>query len=238
MQRENKKKDTITVSLGIPNANIENSIPTPCSRTESGGDAARCAGTVYIEDSVIIEEGAEIHPMVVLKGSTVIRRGARIFSFCELIDTDVGEDCEVRASFSIGAVIGARTTVGPFACLRKGTVIGEGCRVGDFVEIKNSSIGDGVKAAHLAYIGDSKVGDNVNVGCGAVFANFDGKRKRGVDVGAGAFIGCNVNLIAPLTIGEGAYIAAGSTVTEDVPPETLCIARARQTIKPHLPLLK
>ena len=238
MERENDKRDTENINLGIlaaNNKNENNALSAHSERCETGG---RGADNVYIEDSVAIEEGAVIHPMVVLKGSTVIRKGAQIYSFCELVDTEVGEDCEVRASFSVGAVIGARTTVGPFACLRKGTVIGEGCRIGDFVEIKNSGIGDGVKAAHLAYIGDSKVGPDVNVGCGAVFANFDGKRKRGVDVGAGAFIGCNVNLIAPLKIGEGAYIAAGSTVTEDVPPETLCIARARQIVKPHLPILK
>jgi len=221
--------------LGIKNEKSQVREDASAASSSLQNDAAAGINTVFIEESVVVEEGAIIHPMVVLKGKTVVRKGAEIFSFCELIDTEVGEGCEVRASFSTGALIGARTTVGPFACLRKGTVIGEGCRIGDFVEIKNSFLGDGVKAAHLAYVGDSKVGADVNVGCGAVFANFDGKRKRGVNVGAGAFIGCNVNLIAPVEIGEGAYIAAGSTVTEDVPPGTLCIARARQMNKPNLP---
>jgi bifunctional UDP-N-acetylglucosamine pyrophosphorylase/glucosamine-1-phosphate N-acetyltransferase len=234
MENKNDTMDTEKVNSCIPNTNYARFMAL--EEFQCGDRMGNGFSGFYIDESVIIEDGAEIHPMVVLRGRTVIRKGAKIFSFCELIDTEVGEDCEMRASYAAGAIIGARTTVGPFACIRKGTVIGEDCRIGDFVEIKNSFIGNGVKAAHLAYVGDSTVGPGVNVGCGVVFANFDGKQKRGVNVGAGAFIGCNANLIAPLQIGEGAYIAAGSTVTEDVPPGTLCIARARQIIKPHLPL--
>jgi bifunctional UDP-N-acetylglucosamine pyrophosphorylase/glucosamine-1-phosphate N-acetyltransferase len=192
---------------------------------------------VYIDPEVVIEEGAVICPMTVLKGNTKICRGAVVYPFCDLTDTVVGENTEIRSTYSAGAVIGKNCTVGPFACLRKGAVIGDGCRVGDFVEIKNSVLGEGVKCAHLAYIGDSTVGAETNVGCGAVFANYNGKKKRGVTVGKKVFIGCNSNLVAPVTIGDGAYIAAGSTVTEDVPPETLCIARARQVLKNRLPNL-
>lgn len=195
------------------------------------------SSSVYIEPEVEVEAGAIIHPMVFLRGTTKICRGAVVFPFCDLEDTTVGEGADIRSTFAVGAVIGKGSTVGPYTCLRKGSVIGEGCRVGDFVEIKNSTLGDNVKAAHLAYVGDSSVGEGTNIGCGVVFANYNGKVKRGVKVGCKAFIGCNCNLVAPLTIGDGAYVAAGSTVTEDVPPETLCIARARQVNKPELPTL-
>lgn len=192
----------------------------------------------YIDPSCIIEDGAIVSDMAVLRGSCRISKGAIIYPFCDLQDTTVGENTEVRSTFSAGAIIGKNCTVGPFACLRKGTVIEDGCRVGCFVEIKNSHLEDGVKCAHLAYIGDSYVGECANIGCGVVFANYNGKVKRGVRVGKRAFIGCNTNLIAPVIIGDGAYIAAGSTVVEDVPDNNFCIARARQINKDCPPKLK
>ncbi|MDD3946990.1 MAG: DapH/DapD/GlmU-related protein [Clostridia bacterium] len=223
---KSKKKDTQNEKSDIYK---KNSYP---------GVIIRNPASVFIESTVEIEEGAVIHPMVSIKGSCVIKRGAVVYSFCDLEDTVVGENTEIRSTFSIGATIGKNCTVGPFACLRKGAVIGDGCRVGDFVEIKNSVLENGVKCAHLSYIGDSSVGENTNVGCGVVFANYNGKTKRGVTVGNRVFIGCNSNLVAPVSIGDHAYIAAGSTVTEDVPPDSLCIARTRQVIKPHLPHLQ
>ena len=117
--------------------------------------------------------------------------------------------------------------MGPFAYLRPGSTIGDGCKVGDFVEVKNSSMGDGAKASHLTYIGDSDVGKNVNLGCGVVFVNYDGSQKYRSVVDDNAFIGCNSNLISPIHIGEGAYVAAGSTITEDVPGGALYVARSR-----------
>lgn len=188
--------------------------------------------TTFIADSVRLGRGAEIYPMCVIAGDTEIGENAKIYSFCDLTDTVVGEGAEVRSTFSTCAKIGARTTVGPFACLRAGAVIGSDCRVGDFVEVKNSSLSDGVKAAHLTYIGDADVGAKTNIGCGTVFANYDGVKKRRSRVGEKVFIGCNSNLIAPVEIGDGAYIAGGSTVTDDVPEGALCIARERQTVKP------
>jgi bifunctional UDP-N-acetylglucosamine pyrophosphorylase/glucosamine-1-phosphate N-acetyltransferase len=126
--------------------------------------------------------------------------------------------------------VGENSTIGPYAYLRPGSVIGNGCRVGDFVEVKNSTIKDGAKVSHLTYIGDGEIGEKTNIGCGVVFVNYDGQKKSRTTVGKNAFIGCNVNLIAPVTVEDGAYVAAGSTVTKDVEKDALCIARSRQTV--------
>lgn len=187
--------------------------------------------TTFIADSVKLGRGAKIYPMNVLDGTTEIGENAVVYSYCDLTDTVVGANSEIRSSYAVGARIGERTTVGPFACLRAGSTIGNASRIGDFVEVKNSVLGDGVKAAHLTYIGDADVGAGTNVGCGTVFANYDGVKKRRSRVGEGVFIGCNTNLIAPVNVGDGAYIAGGSTVTDDVPEDALCIARERQTVK-------
>lgn len=187
--------------------------------------------TCYIDQDVEIADGCIIHPMVTLKGKTKLGRNCVIFSHTELVDTEVAENVDIRSSYSVGAMIGAYTTVGPFACLRAGAKIGAYCRIGDFVEIKDSVIGDNTKMAHLAYVGDSTVGHNTNIGCGAVFANYDGKVKQGCTVGNNVFIGANSNLVAPVTVHDGAFIAAGSTVTHDVPGGNLCIARSRQVLK-------
>ena len=187
--------------------------------------------TTFIADSVKLGRGAKIYPMNVLDGTTEIGENAVVYSYCDLTDTVVGANSEIRSSYAVGARIGERTTVGPFACLRAGATIGNASRIGDFVEVKNSVLGDGVKAAHLTYIGDADVGAGTNVGCGTVFANYDGVKKRRSRVGEGVFIGCNTNLIAPVNVGDGAYIAGGSTVTDDVPEDALCIARERQIVK-------
>jgi bifunctional UDP-N-acetylglucosamine pyrophosphorylase/glucosamine-1-phosphate N-acetyltransferase len=123
------------------------------------------------------------------------------------------------------------TSVGPFAFIRPGSCIGKNVKVGDFVEIKNTSLGNGTKVSHLAYVGDAKVGEHVNIGCGAITVNYDGVKKHQTIIHDHAFIGCNTNLIAPVTIGKNAYTAAGSTITHDVPDDALAIARERQTNK-------
>lgn len=185
----------------------------------------------HIDQTVEIDDGCIIHPMVNLKGKTKLGKKCVIFSQTELIDTQIDQCVDVRSSYSLGATIGAYTTVGPFACLRNGAIIGAYCRVGDFVEIKNSVIGDNTKMAHLAYVGDSIVGHNTNIGCGVVFANYNGRIKQRCTVGSNVFIGANSNLVAPIIVNDGAYIAAGSTVTHDVPGGNLCIARSRQVLK-------
>ena len=126
---------------------------------------------------------------------------------------------------------GLGTTVGPFAYVRPHCRVGRDVKVGDFVELKNSTIGDGTKISHLTYVGDTDAGSHINFGCGTVTVNYDGTAKFRTTIGDNAFIGCNTNLVAPVKIGDGAYTAAGSTVTEDVPADSLCIARCPQTIK-------
>ena len=128
-------------------------------------------------------------------------------------------------------MVGENTTVGPFAYLRPDTKVGNHCRIGDFVELKNSTIGDGTKVSHLTYVGDSDVGERVNFGCGTVTVNYDGAKKYRTTIGNDVFVGCNSNLVAPVTLSDGAYTAAGSTITDDVPESTLAIARARQVNK-------
>lgn len=187
--------------------------------------------STYIEPDVIIGEESTIYPMVTLRGKTVIGKKVRVFPYSYLESTVIEDNCEVHSTFAVEAKVGSNCTLGPFATLRKGSVIGDNCRVGDYVEIKNSTLEDNVKVAHLAYIGDSFVGSNTNVGCGTVFANYDGKVKRSVFVGRDVFIGANSNLVAPLSIGDNAFIAAGSTVTKDIPSNSFCIARSRETVK-------
>ncbi|MBQ8178423.1 MAG: hypothetical protein IJ033_04440 [Clostridia bacterium] len=186
------------------------------------------ANTTFIARGVKIGRGTTIYPFNYIAGDTVIGQGVNVFSYCDLTDTVIGDGVDIRSTYSLQATIGERSTVGPFATLRKGATIGKGCRIGDYVEVKNSVLGDGVKASHLTYVGDADVGARTNVGCGTVFANYNGKLKRRTEVGEGVFIGCNTNLIAPLKIGDGSYIAGGSTITEDIPSGKFSIARPIQ----------
>lgn len=186
---------------------------------------------IYADGTVTYESGAEIFSPCVITGNSHISAGASVQPYCFLKDCFVGGGTTVRSTFADNARIGARCEIGPFACLRPGSVVGDGCRVGDFVEVKNSSLGDGVKAAHLAYIGDAAVGGGTNVGCGTVFANYDGREKHRTTVGRNCFLGCNVNLVAPLTLGDGVFVAAGTTVTDDVGENSFVIGRSRQQTK-------
>ena len=186
---------------------------------------------VYIDETVEIAPGAFIGPCVTLEGTTKIGAGSRILQNSRITDSEIGEGVTVESSVVLESTVGDGTKVGPFAYVRPNSHIGRECKVGDFVEVKNSTFGDGSKASHLTYIGDADVGSGVNLGCGVVFVNYDGKDKHRTTVGDHVFIGCNANLISPVTIGDGAYIAAGTTVTEDVPADALGIARARQINK-------
>ena len=163
--------------------------------------------------------------------NSLVADGCTIGPNSYLENVKVGENTRVNASQVYDSEIGSDTTVGPFAYVRPGSRIGSHVRCGDFVEVKNSTIGDGTKISHLTYIGDSDVGRDINFGCGTVTVNYDRVKKSRTVIDDNAFIGCNANLIAPVHIGEGAYIAAGSTVTDDVPPAALAIARARQQNK-------
>ena len=183
---------------------------------------------VYIEEDVRIGEGTVIGPCVRLEGSTVIGKDCKIEQNSRIANATIGDDVSIDNSVILDSSVGSNTSVGPFAYIRPGSTIGEACKVGDFVEVKNASMGNGSKSAHLTYIGDADIGENVNLGCGVVFVNYDGKNKHRSTVGDGCFIGCNVNLVSPVDVGDGAYIAAGSTVTKDIPKDALSVGRARQ----------
>jgi len=185
----------------------------------------------YIDKSVIIDKDCVIYPNCTLTGNTVIGKNTVIRENTTIENSILGEDVTVKSSTIIEAQIGDGTTVGPYAYLRPKSIIGKNCKVGDFVEFKNAKFGDGSKASHLSYIGDADVGKNVNIGCGVVFVNYDGKNKFKTVVKDNSFIGSNSNLVAPVIIEENSFIAAGSTITDDVPKDTLAIARGRQVNK-------
>lgn len=187
--------------------------------------------SVYIGPRVTVEGGTTILPGTILRGETHIGRNCEIGPNAMLTDCTVGDRVTINASQLISSAVDSDTTVGPFAYVRPGCHVGKGVKVGDFVELKNSTVGDGTKISHLTYVGDSDVGAGVNFGCGTVTVNYDGEKKFRTVIGDRAFIGCNTNLVAPVRIGDGAYTAAGSTITEDVPADSLAIARDRQVVK-------
>ena len=187
--------------------------------------------TAYIEEEVKIGRGTVIGPCVTLKGNTEIGENCIIGQNSRIENCRIAAGAEIQSSVLLDSSVGEETKVGPFAYVRPGSKVGARCKVGDFVEIKNSSFGDGSKASHLTYIGDSDVGSGVNLGCGVVFVNYDGTNKYRSTVEDGAFIGCNSNLVSPVTVGAGAYIGAGSTVTEDVEADALYVTRARGVTK-------
>ena len=182
----------------------------------------------YIDPRVKIGAGTVILPGTILRGNTTIGERCTVGPNTMLTDCTVGHDTEVNASQATESVIGNHTNVGPFAYMRPNSVVGDHVKVGDFVEIKNSVIGNGTKISHLTYVGDSDVGERVNFGCGTVTTNYDGFKKYRCTIGDDVFIGCNTNLVAPVTVGDGSYTAAGSTITKDVPADALGIARERQ----------
>lgn len=185
----------------------------------------------YLDDTVKIGDNVTIEPFAVVLGNTVLRDGCTVGSFSYLLNADVGENAVVNSSRIVNGKVGANSTVGPYAHLRDGAVVGENCRVGNFVEIKKSDLHNGVKASHLSYIGDAEVGEKTNVGCGVIFVNYDGKTKHKTKVGKNCFIGCNSNLVAPVNIGEDCFIACDTTVTSDVPQGAFVVGRSKMIVK-------
>lgn len=186
---------------------------------------------VYVEESVTVGAGTLLLPGTILRGKTVIGEHCEIGPNTMITDCTVGDGAVVNSSQCNESVIDAGAHVGPFAYIRPNCHVGRDVKVGDFVELKNSNIGNGTKISHLTYIGDSDVGEKCNFGCGTVVVNYDGKKKYRTTIGDRCFIGCNTNLVSPVKVGDGAYTAAGSTITEDVPDRNLAIARARQVNK-------
>ncbi len=190
------------------------------------------ADGVIIGPDVTIGRDTTILPGTILSGHTVIGAGCVIGPSTRIIDCEVGDGCTVESSRLEKSRIGARVRIGPFAQLRPHCSIADGVKIGNFVEVKNSVVGEKTSFAHLTYIGDSDFGAHINVGCGVVTVNYNGLGKFRTVVEDDAFIGCNTNLIAPVRVEKGAYIAAATTVTADVPPDALAVGRVRQTVYP------
>jgi bifunctional UDP-N-acetylglucosamine pyrophosphorylase / glucosamine-1-phosphate N-acetyltransferase len=184
--------------------------------------------STWIDVTVTIGRDAEIGPQTQLEGATVIGEGARVGAGCLLVDTTVGEDAVLLHAVCRQAEIGPRVTVGPFAYLRPGASIAADAHLGTYVEVKKSHVGAGAKVPHLTYVGDATIGAGSNIGAGTIFANYDGAHKHHTEVGENAFIGSNTVLVAPVTVGPGAYTAAGSAIDKDVPAGDLGVARGRQ----------
>ncbi len=185
----------------------------------------------YISPDVKIGQDVVVHPGCVLEGETVVEDQVVLGPHSTITDSHVGESTVVKQSVAANSRIGKRVQIGPFAHIRPQSNLGDDVKIGNFVEVKKASFGAGSKASHLSYIGDAEVGSGVNIGCGTITVNYDGQNKFLTTIEDDAFIGCNSNLVAPVTVGKGAYVAAGSTINEDVPSEALSIARARQTNK-------
>lgn len=185
--------------------------------------------STFIDASVTVGADTVIYPFTWLEGATVIGRCCEIGPSTRLQKTKVGDNTVLHFVYSHDCEIDANVTVGPYVHLRPGTKLAQGVKIGNFVEVKNSQIGTGSKIPHLSYIGDTDMGQKVNIGSGTITVNYDGVNKHRTIIEDGAFVGCNTNLVAPVTVGQGAYIAAGSTITKDVPPTALGVGRARQT---------
>lgn len=195
------------------------------------GVTMRNPESVYIEDGVEIGNDTEICQNVTIKSGTKIGSDCVIGSGSMLDRAVIHDGVDVLSSVILESEVDEGTHVGPFAYIRPNCHVGKEVKVGDFVELKNSNIDDGTKISHLTYIGDSDVGKRVNFGCGTVTCNYDGKKKYRTTIGDDCFVGCNTNFVSPINVGDGVYIAAGSTITEDIPENSLSIARARQVNK-------
>lgn len=196
-----------------------------------GGVTVIAPDNTYIDTDVEVGRDTVIYPGCFLEGNTKIGEACVIGPDTTLRNSIVGNATTVERSVLTDSAVGDNTAVGPFAYLRPNSKVGSNVKIGDFVEVKNSRIDDGTKVSHLTYVGDSDVGKRVNFGCGTVTVNYDGINKHRTVIGDDAFIGCNTNLVAPVTVCEGAYTAAGSTITDEVPENALAIARSRQTNK-------
>ena len=185
----------------------------------------------YIDPRVAIAPGTVILPGTILRGETTIGAGCEIGPWAVVDNCTIADGVTINASQVSGSAIGPGSDVGPYAHIRPGCQVGPKCHIGAFVQLKNCVLGEGTKMSHLTYVGDADVGSGVNFGCGTVTSNYDGFKKHRTTIGDNAFIGCNTNLIAPVEVGEGAYIAAGTTVTRNVPADSLAVGRAKQENK-------
>jgi bifunctional UDP-N-acetylglucosamine pyrophosphorylase/glucosamine-1-phosphate N-acetyltransferase len=199
----------------------------------AAGAAIEDPATTWIGLDASVEPDAVIRPFSVLEGRTQVRAGAVVGPWVRLVDAEIGRDALVLDHCLLReCVVGEGAAVGPFAHIRPESVVGARAKVGNFVELKKTRLGDGSKAPHLSYLGDATIGPKVNVGAGTITCNYDGVHKHPTHIEEGAFIGSDATLVAPVRIGAGAYVAAGSTITEDVPGDALALGRSRQVVKP------
>jgi bifunctional UDP-N-acetylglucosamine pyrophosphorylase/glucosamine-1-phosphate N-acetyltransferase len=198
----------------------------------AAGVAVVDPAATYVDATVTVGRDTVLHPGVRLAARTVVGERCVIGTGCQLTDTALGDGVTLRPYCVLdGARVEADATLGPFARLRPGTLVERGADIGNFIEIKQATIGRGVKAHHVGYIGDATVGEGTNIGAGVITCNYDGERKHRTRIGARAFVGTNASLVAPLTIGDDAYVGAGSVITKDVPPGALAVERAPQLVK-------
>jgi bifunctional UDP-N-acetylglucosamine pyrophosphorylase / glucosamine-1-phosphate N-acetyltransferase len=189
--------------------------------------------STLVGDDVVVEAGAVLRPFTILEGRTTVRARAVVGPFVRLVNVEVGPGAEILDHCLLrDSVVEAGASVGPFSHVRPQSRIGARAKVGNFVELKKTHLGEGSKAQHLSYLGDASIGPGVNIGAGTITCNYDGVTKSPTRIEAGAFVGSDTTLVAPVTVGEGAYVAAGSTITHDVPKDALALARARQVTKP------
>lgn len=187
--------------------------------------------STYIAPEVVVGPDTIIYPNTTLEGNTVVGTNNILGPNTRLSNVTVGDNNHIHDSYAHDCEIKNDTVIGPFVHLRPDTVLSDKVKIGNFVEVKNSVVGAGTKLPHLSYIGDSDVGSKVNIGCGTITVNYDGKKKHRTTIEDGVFVGCNSNLVAPVTIGSESYVAAGSTITKDVPSRGLAFGRARQVVK-------
>lgn len=186
---------------------------------------------VYVEDQVTVGAGTTLLPGTILRGNTAIGANCVIGPQVMLTDCTVEDGCAINASQCEESTIREGCEIGPYAHIRPHCVVGAGSKIGAFVQLKNCNLGAGTKMAHLTYVGDSDVGDGCNFGCGTVTCNYDGFQKHRTTIGSHVFVGCNTNFVPPVAVGDGAFIAAGTTVTGDVPEDAMVIGRVRQEVK-------
>lgn len=186
---------------------------------------------VYIGKDVILGKNVKIENNVSIDGNSKICDGVTITSGSVLNDAVIGENCFIKHSVVSDSTVGKRCQIGPFSHIRPGCVFGDDVKIGSFVEVKASFVGNNTKIPHLSYVGDAEIGENVNVGCGVVFANYNGKVKQKSKIGNNVFIGCNVNIVAPVDIADNTYICAGTTVTKNTEVGDFVIGRVRQENK-------
>jgi bifunctional UDP-N-acetylglucosamine pyrophosphorylase/glucosamine-1-phosphate N-acetyltransferase len=193
-----------------------------------GGVTVIDPATTWIDVTVTVEQDSVIHPGTQLLGATHLATGAEVGPNSRLTDTTVGEGAVASFTVAEGAVIGAGASAGPYTYLRPGTRLGAKAKAGAYVEMKNAEIGEGTKVPHLSYVGDATIGDFTNIGAASVFVNYDGEKKHRSTIGSHCRTGSDNMFVAPVTVGDGAYTAAGSVITKDVPPGSLAVARGQQ----------